>query len=86
MNDTIDLTDDPDKITIYFFWGVGCPHCESEKLFLEELKNDYPGIKVKMFETWKDSENVKLFQELAKSYGFSAQGVPATFIGDKYWV
>ena len=30
-----------DKITLYLFYGDGCPHCASEKLFLEEIKDEY---------------------------------------------
>ncbi len=80
------LNDDPGKVTVYFFWGDGCPHCAEEKPFLEEMQEKYPEIEIKMFETWKNPENARLFQEVAKAYGTSAQGVPTTFIGEEYWV
>lgn len=79
------ISDDPDKVTIYFFWGDGCPHCESQKPFLESLEQKHD-VEVKSFETWKNRDNAKLFGEVAKAYGFTAQGVPTTFIGDEYWV
>lgn len=85
-NTIADIDDDPEKVTIYFFWGDGCPHCAAEKPFLEELQKKYPEIEIKMFETWKNPENAKLFSDVAKAYGTSAQGVPTTFIGDEYWV
>ncbi len=78
--------DDPGKVTVYFFWGDGCPHCAAEKPFLEEMQKKYPEIEIKIFETWKNPENAKLFDEVAKAYGTTAQGVPTTFIGDKYWI
>ncbi len=75
------------KLTIYFFWGDGCPHCETEKPYLEDWEEKYGDeIEVKMFETWKNSDNVPLFQEAAKAYGIQARGVPTTFIGEKHWV
>ncbi len=77
---------DSDKVTVYFFWGDGCPHCAAEKPFLEEMQKKYPEIEIKIFETWKNPENAKLFDEVAKAYGTTAQGVPTTFIGDKYWI
>ena len=77
---------DSSEVTIYFFWGDGCPHCAAEKPFLEELQQKYPDIEIKMFETWKNPDNAKLFNEVAKAYGTTAQGVPTTFIGDKFWV
>jgi len=73
-------------VVVYFFWGDGCPHCAEEKPFLDELKQKYPSLDIKMFETWYNRENAELFQKTAELYGTSAQGVPTTFIGDKYWV
>lgn len=78
--------DNPDKVTVYFFWGDGCPHCVKEKSFLEEIEEKYPEIEVKSLETWKDPENVELLQEMAQAYGFQARGVPTTFIGEEHWV
>ncbi len=77
-----DLEDNPEKVVVYFFWGDGCPHCEHEKPFLEELEQKYPELEVKSFETWKNPDNVKIFQEVAQAYGIQARGVPTTFIGD----
>ncbi|MFW5991318.1 MAG: TlpA family protein disulfide reductase [Candidatus Nanoarchaeia archaeon] len=74
-----------EKVTVYFFWGEGCPHCATEKPFLEELENKYPEVEVKMFETYNDPENVQKFQKVAQAYGTNARGVPATFIGEEYW-
>ncbi len=87
ISDNPNLIGNSDKVTIYFFWGDGCPHCETEKPFLEEWQEKYgEDIEVKMFETWKNPENVPLFQEVANAYGIQARGVPTTFIGEKHWV
>ncbi len=87
ISESSNLAGDPDKVTIYFFWGDGCPHCAAEKPFLEEWEDKYGNdIEIKMFETWKNSDNVVLFQEAAQAYGIQARGVPTTFIGEKNWV
>ncbi len=70
------------KTVVYFFWGDGCPHCEVQKPFLEDMEQKYPELEVKMYETWKDKDNAELFQEMAAAYGIQARGVPTTFIGD----
>jgi thiol-disulfide isomerase/thioredoxin len=70
------------KLTVYFFWGEGCPHCEDQKPFLEEMSNKYPELEVKMYETWRNPQNISLFKEIAGKYGIEARGVPVTFIGD----
>ncbi|MGM5484673.1 MAG: glutaredoxin domain-containing protein [Nanobdellota archaeon] len=74
------------EVTVYFFWGEGCPHCAKEKPFLEELDEEYPELEVRMFETYEHSENVKLFREAADVHGIEARGVPTTFIGEEHWV
>ncbi|MEX0920788.1 MAG: thioredoxin family protein [Candidatus Pacearchaeota archaeon] len=85
--DNPDLIGDPDKVTIYFFWGDGCPHCSTQKPYLEEWAEEYgDNIEIKRFETWKNPENIPLFQEVASAYGIQARGVPTTFIGEKHWV
>ena len=81
------LSGDPNKITVYFFWGKGCPHCETEKPYLEEWEEKYGNeIEIKRFETWNNQDNVPLFEEVAQAYGIKARGVPTTFIGEKNWV
>ncbi len=72
----------PGTAVIYFFWGDGCPHCAAQKPFLEQLERDYPGLEVRMYETWKDAGNADYLMEMAKAYGTTARGVPMTFIGD----
>ena len=87
ISENPDLIGDPDKITIYFFWGDGCPHCENQKVFLDGLAYKYSGyVEFKEFETWKNRDNLEIFQEVAKIYGIQARGVPTTFIGEKHWV
>ena len=70
------------KAVVYFFWGEGCPHCTTQKPFLEEMKDKYSGLEVKEYETYKNPENAALFKQMAAAYGTRAQGVPSTFIGD----
>ncbi|MGM5482667.1 MAG: glutaredoxin family protein [Nanobdellota archaeon] len=78
--------DNSDKLTIYFFWGNGCPHCAEEKQFLEKIEEKYPELNIKSFEVYQHSENRDLLQELAQAYNTTFQGVPVTFIGEKHWV
>ncbi len=73
------------NVTIYLFYGKGCPHCTHEKAFLEQLKKKYP-IEVKSFEVWYNKENAKLFNEMCRAYGTTPKGVPTTFIGEHYIV
>ena len=45
-NETMKPSGDLKEFVMYFFWGKGCPHCEEEKLFLNEMKKKYPEMKI----------------------------------------
>ncbi len=70
------------NVTLYFFWGKGCPHCAQEEIFLKQLEKKYPQLEVKSYEVWYNRENAKLFSQMAEAYGTRPEGVPTTFIGD----
>jgi thiol-disulfide isomerase/thioredoxin len=84
-NSEVLLPETGNRTTVYFFWGEGCPYCEREKPFLEELDREHEDLEVKMYEVYNSRENQKIYQNLAEKYGVSARGVPGTFIGDEYW-
>ncbi|MCO5214027.1 MAG: hypothetical protein M9936_30370 [Caldilinea sp.] len=73
-------------VTIYFFWGDGCPHCAAAKPFLAELSQRYPSVTIRDFEVWNHEENREPFFKMTAKYGFEPTAVPTIFIGDKYWV
>ena len=79
------LPETGNRTTVYFFWGDGCPYCEREKPFLEELDREHEDLEVKMYEVYNSRENQKIYQNVAEKYGVSARGVPGTFIGDEHW-
>ena len=71
------------SITLYFFWGQGCPHCEEMKPFIQEIQSTYPQVSVKSLEVFNDQANNQLFTEIARAYNKTAEGVPGTFVGDQ---
>ena len=73
---------------IHFFWAEGCPHCEQERLFLDKLIETYPDLVVSDYEISKNTDNVKLLQQIAKELKATASGFPTPFtvIGDQYVV
>jgi cytochrome c biogenesis protein CcdA/glutaredoxin len=74
------------RVPIYFFWGDGCPHCATEKPFLDELAARYPEVEIRSYEVWHDLEARQVFFDMADSLGFEASGVPVTIIGNRHWV
>jgi len=73
------------EVIVQFFWGEGCPFCDRQKPYMDQIKDEYPGIIIESYEVYHDRENQLLFQRTAAEHGATARGVPMTFIGDKYW-
>ena len=74
------------RVALYFFWGDGCPFCELQKPFLEDLSRRYPHLDVYSYEVYYVEENRAIFIDMAASLGFEVRGVPVTIIGERYWV
>lgn len=76
----------PKPVTMYLFWGDGCPHCAVMKPYLESLLDVYPGLKFVDYEVWYSDANLKLFNDTAAKFGFEIGGVPTLFIGPYHFV
>ena len=70
-------------VSIYFFWGKGCPHCEAEWEFFADAKKEYPNIEINDFEIWYSKENREILRKAEEATGVSVSGVPFTVIGEK---
>lgn len=75
-----------DVVTVYLFYGDGCPHCAHEEEFLDEYIKDKDNVKLKKYEVWYDKDNQKLLQEVQERLNNKQSGVPYTVIGDKVLV
>lgn len=73
------------EVSIYLFWGDGCPHCAKAKPFLEELAESDPNIKYYNYEIYYNDANQELFKQVAQGFGFEPRSVPTIFIGERYW-
>lgn len=69
--------------TLYFFWGVGCPHCVKAKPFLEELKTKYPTLRVESLEVLENRENLPRLMAMARARHKEATGVPVFIVGQE---
>ncbi len=74
-------------VSLYLFYGDGCPHCADEEAYLSEKQKEYGDqLVIHAREVWYHPENVEILQQFAAKFGFEPSGVPVTFIGDQYWV
>ncbi len=74
------------EVTVYLFYGDGCPHCSKEKEFLNKLVKKYENVNLKYYEVWYNEENDKLMQIMKEKFGSESKGVPFTVIGDNSFV
>jgi len=72
-------------VTIYYFWGDGCPHCAALRPFLDELAAR-PGVDLAAYEVWHDDANRGLFERVVAAHDVGADGVPAVFVAGGAWI
>jgi thiol-disulfide isomerase/thioredoxin len=73
-------------VTLLFFWGVGCPHCEEARPAIESLAREHPRLRVEPIEVRRDPEGRRRFVETMQQLGAEAVGVPTFVLGSAYVV
>src|SRR3972149_9922453 len=80
----LSATAQENKITLHFFWMIGCPHCAKEEIFLKSLSEKYPNLEIKDYEISQNEQNRDLLIEVGNKLKADTSGVPFTVVGDKY--
>lgn len=75
-----------EKVTLYFFWGDGCPHCAEEEKFLADLKSRHLPLRIVSFEVWHSPANARFLARMLEKFGVKSSGVPVTFVDTKVFV
>ena len=68
-------------ITVFYFYGDGCSHCEKVKPILADLIVKYPDLDIRQLEVYKNVTNQETFARMSRQYGVSSPGVPTIYIG-----
>jgi thiol-disulfide isomerase/thioredoxin len=76
------ITDNPEKIVIYYFWSNGCPSCDLQTKFMQELEQEYEELEIKYFNL-NEEESKIILEQLLEAYDERVITAPATFISDK---
>lgn len=71
---------------LVIFWAEGCPYCEAELEFLDELGDEYPTLVISRHEVRDSEANRELFVAAMEALGEGIDGVPTTIIDDRVWV
>jgi len=72
------------KVCVYYFYGIGCPHCANVKPLLDELENKYTDLELHRLEIYQNKTNREFFDKFCSEYKIEKRGVPLVVIGDKY--
>ena len=76
------ITDNPEKIAIYYFWTDGCPSCDAQTEFMQKLEERYEELEIKYYDL-NEQEAKRLLEQLSEAYEERVITAPATFISDK---
>ena len=86
---TGDVQNTSDKVTLYVFYGDGCPHCQELEAYIKnnlKKNKELDGkFDVKYYEVWSDRNNSSLLSLLSNYFNYEIKGVPFFFIGEKYY-
>jgi len=69
--------------TLVVFWGVGCPHCEAARPFVESLASEAPGLRVEWVEARADPAGRARLRAAAERLRLAPVGVPTFVVGDR---
>ena len=73
-----------EKVNVYFFHGDGCPHCADAKDFFDSIEDEYGHLfELVSYETWKNSDNADLLEQVGEVREEEITGVPYILIGNK---
>lgn len=70
-------------VTVYFFYGETCPHCQKAEPFFDSLEVKYPELIVNRYEIYYNEQNRGLYNEILAAYEYSNRYVPTIIIGEE---
>jgi thiol-disulfide isomerase/thioredoxin len=70
------------NVTVYYFYGKECPHCENVRPYIESLQKKYPDVNFKVLEIWHDETNKALADLMNHNLNQQQSLVPEAIVGD----
>lgn len=77
---------DDTEVVLDYFYGEGCPFCDLQAEYLDDLADRHPELIIRRFEVWDDADNQQRMAETLRARGVEPTGVPATALGERVWV
>lgn len=73
-------------VNMYMFYSSTCPHCKALDSALDDIKKDYPNLKVYKYEVSESVKNSSLMVKSANTLDVPSNSVPFTIIGTKTFI
>lgn len=79
----IDDNEANNKVILYMFHGITCPHCVNAINKIKEERNTtFKNVEIRTFEVWKNKDNNKLYQKVNEKLNVNVNSVPYFIIGE----
>lgn len=75
-----------EEINLYLFHSQDCTHCQSERKWLETIKDEYDNLNIYEYEITRNSDNSNLLDKVKERLSSTSHYVPYTVIGEQYWI
>jgi thiol-disulfide isomerase/thioredoxin len=72
----------PGKVTVWYFYGNGCDHCENVTPYVQSLRQKYPDVDFRILEIYENPTNRDTLVSMNQRLGQTKTGVPVAFVGD----
>lgn len=75
-----------EDVELLFYWREGCPNCEAQWEFLDELVEEQPRVVVEDREVSASLQAAEELQNVSDARGLTGYSVPTTVLQDRVWV
>ena len=75
-----------EEINLYLFHSQDCTHCQSERKWLESIKDKYDNLNIYEYEITRNSDNSALLDKVKERLASTSNYVPYTVIGEQHWI
>ena len=75
-----------EEVNLYLFHSQDCTHCQSERKWLESIKDKYDNLNIYEYEITRNSDNSALLDKVKERLSSTSNYVPFTVIGEQHWI
>ena len=70
------------KVTVWYFYGNGCEHCQTVTPYVQSLQKKYPDAEFHILEIYDNPANRDTLIAMNQKYNQKNTGIPVAFVGN----